>query len=210
MDCPLTENIRSGESPPDIEAYEKGGGYSALRKAVQNMAPGDVVQTVLDSHLRGRGGAGFPTGRKWTFVPQGEHAVHPTYLVINADEMEPGTFKDRVLLEGNPHQLIEGIILGAYAIQADIAYIFLRQEYVTAARRCSHAIAEAYARGYLGRNILGTSFSLELYLHSSAGRYICGEETAMLNALEGTQGYTSRQTALPAGGRPLGQTHYCQ
>ena len=197
MDRPLTENIRSGESPPDIEAYEKGGGYSALRKALQNMAPGDVVQAVLDSHLRGRGGAGFPTGRKWTFVPQGEHAVHPTYLVINADEMEPGTFKDRVLLEGNPHQLIEGIILGAYAIQADIAYIFLRQEYTTAARRCSRAIAEAYARGYLGRNILGTSFSLELYLHSSAGRYICGEETAMLNALEGRRATPRAKPPFP-------------
>ncbi len=185
MDRPLTENIRPGEGPPDIEAYVKGGGYGALRKALKNMAPGDVVQSVLDSHLRGRGGAGFPTGHKWTFVPHGEQAVHPTYLVINADEMEPGTFKDRVLLEGNPHQLIEGIIIGAYAIQADIAYIFLRQEYTTAARGCSRAIAEAYARGYLGSNILGTSFSLELYLHSSAGRYICGEETALLNALEG-------------------------
>jgi len=197
MDCPLTKNIRPGEGPPDIEAYEKGGGYGALRKALQNKAPGDVIQAVLDSHLRGRGGAGFPTGRKWTFVPQGEQADHPTYLVINADEMEPGTFKDRVLLEGNPHQLIEGIILGAYAIQADIAYIFLRQEYTTAARRCSQAIAEAYARGYLGRNILGTSFSLELYLHSSAGRYICGEETAMLNALEGRRATPRAKPPFP-------------
>jgi NADH-quinone oxidoreductase subunit F len=177
--------------------YEKGGGYGALRKALQNMAPGDVVQTVLDSHLRGRGGAGFPTGHKWTFVPRGEQAVHPTYLVINADEMEPGTVKDRVLLEGNPHQLIEGIILGAYAIQADVAYIFLRQEYVTAARRCSRAITEAYGRGYLGRNILGTSFSLELYLHSSAGRYICGEETAMLNALEGRRATPRAKPPFP-------------
>jgi NADH-quinone oxidoreductase subunit F len=185
VERPLTDNIRPGKEPPDIEAYEKGGGYGALKKALQGMAPGEVVQTVLDSHLRGRGGAGFSTGHKWTFVPQGEHAVHPAYLVINADEMEPGTFKDRVLLEGNPHQLIEGIILSAYAIQADVAYIFLRQEYTTAARRCSRAIAEAHARGYLGRNILGASFSLELYLHSSAGRYICGEATALLTALEG-------------------------
>ncbi|MGO9371428.1 MAG: NADH-quinone oxidoreductase subunit NuoF [Syntrophobacteraceae bacterium] len=197
MDCPLTKNIRPGEGPPDIEAYEKGGGYGALRKAVQNKAPGDVIQAVLDSHLRGRGGAGFPTGRKWTFVPQGEQAIHPTYLVINADEMEPGTFKDRVLLEGNPHQLIEGIIIGAYAIQADIAYIFLRQEYTTAAQRCSQAIAEAYARRYLGRNILGTSFSLELYLHTSAGRYICGEETAMLNALEGRRATPRAKPPFP-------------
>jgi NADH-quinone oxidoreductase subunit F len=197
MDCPLTENIRPDKEPPDIEAYEKAGGYGALRKALQSMAPAEVVQTVLDSHLRGRGGAGFPTGRKWTFVPKGEQAVHPTYLVINADEMEPGTFKDRVLLEGNPHQLIEGIILGAYAIQADIAYIFLRQEYVTAARHCSRAITEAYARGYLGRNILGTSFSLELYLHSSAGRYICGEETALLNALEGRRATPRAKPPFP-------------
>ena len=197
MDRPLTANIRPGEDPPDIDAYEKGGGYGALRKALQNMAPGDVIKEVLDSHLRGRGGAGFLTGHKWSFVPHGEQAVHPGYLVINADEMEPGTFKDRVLLEGNPHQLIEGIIIGAYAIQADIAYIFLRQEYTTAARRCSHAIAEAYARGYLGRNILGTSFSLELYLHSSAGRYICGEETAMLNALEGRRATPRAKPPFP-------------
>jgi NADH-quinone oxidoreductase subunit F len=117
--------------------------------------------------------------------------------VINADEMEPGTFKDRVLLEGNPHQLIEGIIIGSYAIQADVAYIFLRQEYTTAAQRCSHAIAEAYARGYLGRNILGTSFSLELYIHSSAGRYICGEETALLNALEGRRATPRAKPPFP-------------
>ncbi len=197
MDCPLTENIRPGEGPPDLDAYEKRGGYGALREALKNLAPGDVVQTVINSHLRGRGGAGFPTGRKWTFVPQGEEAVHPAYLVINADEMEPGTFKDRVLLEGNPHQLIEGIILGAYAIQADIAYIFLRQEYTAAAQRCTHAIAGAYSRGYLGRNILGTSFSLELYLHSSAGRYICGEETALLNALEGRRATPRAKPPFP-------------
>ena len=197
MDRPLTDNIRPGEDPPDIEAYEKSGGYRALRKVLHTIAPGEVVQTVLHSHLRGRGGAGFPTGRKWTFVPQGEQAVHPTYLVVNADEMEPATFKDRLLLEGNPHQLLEGMIISAYAIQADIAYIFLRQEYVTAARRCSRAIAEAYARGYLGRNILGTDFSLEVYLHTSAGRYICGEETALLNALEGRRAIPRAKPPFP-------------
>ena len=185
MERPLTENIRPGVEPLDISGYEKAGGYEALRKVVSGMAPRDVVQAVLDSHLRGRGGAGFPTGRKWTFVPSGKDAVHPTYLVVNADEMEPCTFKDRVLLEGTPHQLIEGTIIAAYAIQADIAYIFLRQEYVTAALRISRAIAEAYSRGYLGRNVLGSDYSLQLYLHTSAGRYICGEETALLNALEG-------------------------
>jgi len=197
MDRPLTRNIKPGEEPPDFAAYEKSGGYGALRKVLQSMSPDDVVKAVLDSHLRGRGGAGFPTGRKWSFVPRGEQAVHPVYFVVNADEMEPGTFKDRLLLEGDPHQLIEGMIISAYAIQADIAYIFLRQEYVTAARRCSRAIAEAYARGYLGRNILGVGFSLELYLHSSAGRYICGEETALLNALEGGRAIPRSKPPFP-------------
>ncbi len=168
-----------------------------MRKVLQTMAPAEVVQTVLDSHLRGRGGAGFPTGRKWSFVPRGEQAVHPTYLVVNADEMEPATFKDRLLLEGNPHQLIEGMIISAYAVQADIAYIFLRQEYATAASRLSRAIAEAYARGYLGRSILGAGFSLELYLHTSAGRYICGEETALLNALEGRRATPRAKPPFP-------------
>jgi NADH-quinone oxidoreductase subunit F len=197
MERPLTVNIRSGEEPQGIDAYERAGGYRALSKVLHTMAPGEVVQTVLHSHLRGRGGAGFPPGRKWTFVPQGEQAVHPTYLVVNADEMEPATFKDRLLLEGNPHQLLEGMVISAYAIQADIAYIFLRQEYVTAARRCSRAITEAYARGYLGRNILGTDFSLEVYLHTSAGRYICGEETALLNALEGRRAIPRAKPPFP-------------
>ena len=194
---PLTEHIRPGKEPLDIDAYESAGGYQALRKALRSLAPADVIKAVDDAHLRGRGGAGFPTGHKWSFVPQGKDARHPTYLVINADEMEPGTFKDRLLMEGDPHQLIEGILIAAYAIQADIAYIFLRQAYVTAARRLNRAIAEAYDRGYLGSDILGTGFSLELYLHISAGRYICGEETALLTALEGRRATPRTKPPFP-------------
>jgi NADH-quinone oxidoreductase subunit F len=194
---PLTEHIQIGEDPLDIDAYESAGGYQALRKALHSLSPPDAVKAVDDSHLRGRGGAGFPTGHKWRFVPQGKDARHPKYLVINADEMEPGTFKDRLLLEGNPHQLIEGILIAAYAIQADIAYIFLRKAYVTAARRLNQAIADAYGAGYLGRNILGTDFSLALYLHISAGRYICGEETALLSALEGRRALPRAKPPFP-------------
>lgn len=185
MEQPLTAHIDRAKPPLDLKAYEKAGGYRAVRKAVGRMAPGALTETVKASKLRGRGGAGFPTGQKWSFIPMGEDAMHPKYLIVNADEMEPATFKDRLLMEGNPHQLIEGIILTAYAVQADIAYIFLRDAYTLAAKRLNAAIAEAYAAGYLGRNILGTDYSLELYLHQSAGRYICGEETALLNSLEG-------------------------
>jgi NADH-quinone oxidoreductase subunit F len=156
-----------------------------MRRALTSMEPGQVTAMVNDANLRGRGGAGFPTARKWSFVPMGDDAPRPKYLVVNADEMEPATFKDRMLIEGDPHQLIEGIIIAAYAIQADIAYIFIRQCYTEALRNLTKAIAEAYHKGYLGQNILGTGFHLELHLHESAGRYICGEETALLNALEG-------------------------
>lgn len=184
MDTPLTRNISPGKKPPDLTQYEKAGGYVALRKALR-MAPGEVMAAVKESNLRGRGGAGFPTAQKWSFVPMGDDAPHPKYLICNADEMEPGTFKDRLLLEGDPHQLIEGMIVSAYAVQADVGYIFLRWAYKLAAERLEQAIAEAYRYGYLGRNILGSEYGLELHLHVSAGRYICGEETALLNALEG-------------------------
>ncbi len=197
MERPLTENIRPGQFPPGIVDYERAGGYRALRKVLADADPGGLIKTVTDSHLRGRGGAGFPTGRKWSFVPRGEQAVHPVYLIINADEMEPGTFKDRLLLEGNPHQLIEGIIIAGYAIEADTAFIFLRREYTLAEHRCARAIAEACERGYLGRDILGSGFSLDVYLHSSAGRYICGEETALLNALEGRRAIPRAKPPFP-------------
>ena len=184
MDKPLTKNIRPGAEPPDIDGYEKKGGYRALRKAL-TLSPGDIQKMVTDSNLRGRGGAGFFTGKKWSFVPMGDRARRPKYLAVNADEMEPGTFKDRLLLEGDPNAVVESAIISAYAIEAEIAYIFLRWTYKVAARRLTKAIAQAYERNYLGKNILGSPYSLDLHLHISAGRYMCGEEDGLLNALEG-------------------------
>lgn len=197
MDSPLTRNIQPGRPPLSLPEYEQTGGYQGLRKALGSMTPGEVQNTVLQANLRGRGGAGFPTGRKWSFVPMGDDAPRPKYLVVNADEMEPATFKDRLLMEGDPHQLIEGIIIAAYAVQADIAYLFLRRAYGTAAQRLETAIREAYAAGFLGRDILGSGFSLKLYLHESAGRYICGEETALLNALEGKRAVPRSKPPFP-------------
>jgi NADH-quinone oxidoreductase subunit F len=185
MERPLTKNIRADREPPSLKEYELAGGYGAARKALRDLAPQDVTELVKNSNLRGRGGAGFPTGSKWSFVPMGADVPRPKYLIANADEMEPGTFKDRLLMEGDPHQLIEGMIVSSYAIQADVAYIFLRWEYRLAEKRLKKAIAEAYSGGYLGKNILGSSYSLEMRLHVSAGRYMCGEETGLLNALEG-------------------------
>lgn len=182
---PLTQHIKSGAEPPDIQAYERLGGYQALRKALASLAPSEIIDVVKQSNLRGRGGAGFATGLKWSLVPAGDDAPRPKYFVVNADEMEPGTFKDRLLLEGNPHQILEGAIIGAFAIQAEVGYIFLRWAYRLAAQRIEKAIAEAYAHNYLGENILGTGYNLDLHLHVSVGRYMCGEETGLLNALEG-------------------------
>ncbi|MCC6731079.1 MAG: NADH-quinone oxidoreductase subunit NuoF [Chthonomonadales bacterium] len=184
-ETPLTGRIRPDRPPLDAVGYEQAGGYQALRKALGSLTPAEVTQQVRSSTLRGRGGAGFATGQKWSFVPMGEDAPRPRYLVVNADEMEPGTFKDRLLLEGDPHQMVEGAIIAAYAVQASVAYIFLRWAYRVAARRLEKAIAEAYERGYLGRNILGSGYDLDMHLHVSAGRYMCGEETGLLNALEG-------------------------
>ncbi|NBB84437.1 MAG: NADH-quinone oxidoreductase subunit NuoF [Alphaproteobacteria bacterium] len=197
MDTPLTANIRPGEPPPDRKAYEKAGGYRALRKALGEMAPEEVLDELKASNLRGRGGAGFPTGMKWNFIPRGEDAPADRYLIVNADEMEPGTFKDRHLMEGDPHQLIEAVIVGAYAIGARHAYIFLRDEYRVSGERLGRAIAEAEAAGYLGRNILGSGFDCEIRLHTSAGRYICGEETALINALEGKRPIPREKPPFP-------------
>jgi NADH-quinone oxidoreductase subunit F len=184
MERPLTGTMKPDRQPLTLGEYEEAGGYRKALKAL-GMRPQDIVEAVKHADLRGRGGAGFPTGMKWSFMPAAGSAPHPRYLVCNADEMEPGTFKDRLLLEGNPHQLIEGMIVSAYALEVDTAYIFLRWEYRLAAERIEKAIAEAYAKRYLGKGVLGTDFSLDLRLHVSAGRYICGEETALLNALEG-------------------------
>src|SRR5678816_209420 len=151
METPLTQHINLQRPPLSLKEYEQVGGYAAVHKVIKNHSPSDVQKLVQESNLKGRGGAGFNTGLKWSFVPMGDNAPRPKYLIANADEMEPGTFKDRLLLEGDPHQLIEGMILGAYAIQADVAYIFLRWAYRVAAERLRRAIAEAYANNYLGR-----------------------------------------------------------
>jgi len=184
MEKVLTKNIRPDRTPPTVAEYEATGGYEGLRAALK-MSPKEVQDVVIKSNLRGRGGAGFNAGRKWSFVPMGPEARRPKYVIVNADEMEPGTMKDRLLMEGDPHQLIEGTIIAAWAIEAEVAYIFLRWAYEPAAERLRRAIAEARERGYIGTNILGSGFSLDMHVHTSAGRYMCGEETGMLNALEG-------------------------
>jgi len=204
---PLSARITAAGGFVDIDAYERAGGYQALRHAVTAMSPEDVTRTVKDANLRGRGGAGFPTGVKWGFVPMGDDAGDGIkYLICNADEMEPGTFKDRYLMENDPHLLLEGILLGAYAIQAQQAYVFIRGEYHLAARRIEEAIAAAEARGYCGRAVLGSGFSVAVGLHRSGGRYLCGEETALLNALEGRPAQPRARPPFPpasgAWGRP--------
>jgi NADH-quinone oxidoreductase subunit F len=198
MDQPLTKHIRPGVAPLNLEEYRKVGGYESAIKAIKTMIPAEVTSLVKSSNLLGRGGAGFPTGVKWSLVPMDNNDPKPKYLVCNADEMEPGTFKDRYLLEGNPHQLIEGMIISAYAIQAGKAYIFLRWAYKKAETELRKAISEAYKAGFLGENILGSGFSLDLYVHSSAGRYICGEETALLNSLEGKRALPRTKPPFPA------------
>ena len=197
MEKPLTRNIPSnGDGPLPLKAYEKAGGYESVRSALR-MTPAAITDLVTKSKLRGRGGAGFSDRHEVELRPHGKDAPHPKYLVANADEMEPGTFKDRLLLEGDPHQLIEGMIVAAYAIEADIAYIFLRAEYTLAAERLATALAEAYASRYLGRNILGSGYNLEMYLHVSAGRYMCGEETGLLNSLEGKRANPRSKPPFP-------------
>jgi NADH-quinone oxidoreductase subunit F len=196
METPLTRNISRDGEVCDLKTYERAGGYQALRKALGSMAPHEIVEVVKAAGLKGCGGAGFPTGVKWGFMPKGTQA--PRYLVANADEMEPGTFKDRFLMEGDPHQLIEGMACAAYAIQADQAYIFLRGEYKLSAQRLTQAIRAAYEAHYLGRNIFGSGYNLDIHLHLSAGRYMCGEETALLNALEGKRANPRSKPPFPA------------
>ena len=178
-----------------IAGYKRNGGYGAVAKALA-MQPDEVIQLVKDSGLRGRGGAGFPTGSKWGFIPQGDNKEH--YLVVNADESEPGTCKDTPLLMANPHVLIEGIIIGSYAIRANHAFIYIRGEVTHVVRRVQQAITGAYAAGLLGKNILGKGFDLELVLHVGAGAYICGEETALLDSLEGFRGQPRLRPPFPA------------
>ena len=175
--------------------YERIGGYQALRKAL-TLAPADVVEMVKDSGLRGRGGAGFPTGMKWSFIPQDN--PKPKYLVVNADESEPGTCKDIPLMMASPHTLVEGVIISAYAIRAKHAFIYIRGEVLHVVRRLQQAVREAYSAGYAGRNVLGTGYDLEIIVHAGAGAYICGEETALLDSLEGRRGQPRLRPPFPA------------
>ena len=186
---------KAGKAVLDIKDYEALEGYAALKKAVA-MPQADVQAEVKASNLRGRGGAGFPTGIKWSLIPMGPDAGQK-YLVCNADEMEPGTFKDRMLMEELPHQLVEAMILAAYAIGATKGYIFLRGEYVLAGERLNAAIEQAKAAGYIGDNLLGAGFNFELHVHLGAGRYICGEETALINCLEGRRANPRTKPPFP-------------
>jgi len=197
LDLPLTRNVRPDRTPTDLTAYEANGGYRGMKSAIGKLSPADCLQIIKDSNLRGRGGAGFPTGMKWSFVPMDNASPGHKYLICNADEMEPGTFKDRLLLECDPHQLIEGMICAAYTIQADLAYIFIRAEYHKAAGLLREAIAACYEQGYLGKNILGSDYSLDMQVHSSAGRYICGEETALISSLEGKRANPRAKPPFP-------------
>src|SRR5690606_36606836 len=178
-----------------LDNYEQRGGYQALRKALQ-MDPADVVTAVKDSGLRGRGGAGFPTGMKWSFIPQDN--PKPKYLVVNADESEPGTCKDIPMMMASPHTLVEGVIISAYAIRASYAFIYVRGEVLHVIRRLQQAVREAYSAGYIGKHILGSDYDLELVVHAGAGAYICDEETALPDSLEGRRGQPRLRPPFPA------------
>ena len=196
----MTDQIlttRMDEYPADsntLERYLETGGYGALRTALAGMTPDEVKEAVKASNIRGRGGANFPTGVKWGFLPP----TKPRYLVVNGDESEPGTFKDRQLLERDPHQLVEGIILSAFGLEVHHAFIYIRGEYPKPARRVQRAVEEAYDAGYLGANILGSGFDLDITVHLGGGAYICGEETALLNSLEGRRGEPRIKPPFPA------------
>lgn len=183
------------ENIADIDVYESHDGYAALRKAIKEMTPEQVTDEVKKSNLRGRGGAGFAAGVKWSFLPP---TVFPRYLVVNADESEPGTFKDRQIMERNPHQFIEGIVISAYAIKCNHAFVYVRGEFPEAARILEEKIARAKERGYVGENILGSDYTLTITVHRGAGAYICGEETALLESLEGKLGMPRVKPPFPA------------
>jgi NADH-quinone oxidoreductase subunit F len=178
-----------------LASYRRAGGYQALAKAL-DMQPDEVIAQVKESGLRGRGGAGFPTGQKWAFIPQGDGKPH--YLTLNADESEPGTCKDVPLMMANPHALIEGMIITSYAIRGELAFIYIRGEVLHVVRRLQHAVAEAREAGYLGRDILGSGYNLDIVVHAGAGAYICGEETGLLESLEGYRGQPRLKPPFPA------------
>ncbi|MBU2695018.1 MULTISPECIES: NADH-quinone oxidoreductase subunit NuoF [Pimelobacter] len=192
---PVLTDTWDAEQGWKLAAYAAKGGYTALDVAF-GQSPDDVIATVKDSGLRGRGGAGFPTGMKWSFIPQDN--PKPKYLVVNADESEPGTCKDIPLMMGNPHVLVEGVIISSYAIRANKAFIYIRGEVVHVIRRVQAAVAEAYAAGHLGKNIHGSGYDLDVVVHAGAGAYICGEETALLEGLEGRRGQPRLRPPFPA------------
>ncbi|WP_343184143.1 NADH-quinone oxidoreductase subunit NuoF [Buchnera aphidicola (Ceratovacuna keduensis)] len=181
---PLTWRIKKFKKTIFIDEYENKRGYLALKFALKNLSPDEVVSIIKKSKLKGRGGGGFLTGEKWSLIPK-KNYFGKTYLLCNADEMEPGTYKDRFLMEKIPHLLLEGILLSAYAIQASCSYIFLREEYFLSKFLLEKSILEAKEKRYIGKNILNSGFNIEIFIHTGAGRYICGEETALINSLEG-------------------------
>ena len=179
-----------------LQDYLADDGYAAARKVLTSMSPEEVTDEISRANLRGLGGAGFPTGRKWSFIPKG--TSQPKYLVVNADEGEPGTFKDRYIMERDPHALVEGMIISAYAIGSHKAYVYIRGEYFRPAKRLQRALDEAYSQGWLGKNIQGTGFDLDVVIHRGAGAYVCGEETALLTSLEGGKGFPRLKPPFPA------------
>jgi NADH-quinone oxidoreductase subunit F len=191
----LLANIHKEDSHR-LATYEASGGYRTLRRVLKEQSPADVIEVIRASNLRGRGGAGFPTGLKWSFLP--ENHPGPFYMCVNADESEPGTFCNRVQMELDPHQVIEGIILSCYATRASTAYIYLRYEYPLAFQRLQGALDECYGKGYLGKNILGHDFSLDIHIHRGAGAYICGEETGLIESLEGKRAWPRIKPPFPA------------
>jgi NADH-quinone oxidoreductase subunit F len=192
---PVLSDNWDAERSWTLDSYTDAGGYGALRTAL-GMEPGALIDLVKDSGLRGRGGAGFPTGMKWGFIPQDN--PNPKYLVVNADESEPGTCKDIPLMMASPHTLVEGVIISAYAIRANHAFIYVRGEVLHVIRRLQRAVQEAYLAGHLGKDIHGSGYDLELVVHAGAGAYICGEETALLDSLEGRRGQPRLRPPFPA------------
>ncbi|MEE9165415.1 MAG: NADH-quinone oxidoreductase subunit NuoF [Nitrospinota bacterium] len=196
MELYLTKNFNTPDSKT-LKVYLKNGGYEASKKALKKMKPEEVTEEIKKSGLRGRGGAGFPTGLKWTFMPKGNEK--PKYIGCNSDESEPGTFKDRQIIENEPHQLIEGLIIGAYAMGIKACYIYIRGEYTIQAEILQKAVDEAYKENYLGKNIFNSGFNCDIYVHRGAGAYICGEETGLMESVEGKKGQPRKKPPFPAG-----------
>ncbi len=200
---PLTWRLTQHDAVRDVDTYEQLDGYAGMKKAL-SMSPADVQAIIKEATVKGRGGAGFPAGIKWSLMAPNDGG--PRYLICNADEMEPGTFKDRLLMEKLPHQLLEGMIIAAYTLEATLGYIFIRGEYIEAAQYLNEALDQVRAKGYLGQNILDTGWSFDLHVHTGAGRYICGEETALINSLEGRRANPRTKPPFPqvagAWGRP--------